>query len=144
MIKIGMKTSKKIVLAEDNPADVKLAQLALRGLPSEIEMVQVGNGKELLEYLRSVPYEEVAFVLLDLNMPMVSGHDFLQIRKQEPNIQKMPVIVFTCSNDYEDIENAYFMGANAYINKPVDLDEYEQTFQSIIRFWCGVTIQVSL
>lgn len=139
-----MKINKKIVLAEDNPADVKLAQLALRGLPAEIEMVQVGNGKELLDYLRKTPHEEIAFVLLDLNMPMVSGHDFLQIRKTEPNIREMPVIVFTCSNDYEDIEHAYHMGANAYINKPVELDEYERTFHSIIRFWCGVSIQVSL
>lgn len=139
-----MKTGKKIILAEDNPADVKLAQLALRGLPPDLEMVQVSNGKELLEYLMQSSPEEIAFVLLDLNMPLVNGHDFLQIRKKEPNIQKMPVIVFTCSNDYEDIENAYSMGANAYINKPVDLDEYEQTFRSIIRFWCGVSIQVSL
>lgn len=139
-----MNVSKKIVLAEDNPADIKLAQLALRRLPPEIEMVQLGNGKELLEYLEKASYEEIAFVLLDLNMPMVNGHDFLQLRKQHPNLQKMPVIVFTCSNDYEDIEHAYALGANAYINKPVDLHEYEKTFQSIIRFWCGVSIQVSI
>jgi len=139
-----MKILKKIILAEDNPADVKLAQLALRGLPSEIEMVQVRNGKELLDYLENVSPEEIAFVLLDLNMPMVSGHDFLQIRKKDPQMQEMPVIVFTCSNDYEDIENAYSLGANAFINKPVDLDEYERAFRSIVGFWCGVSIEVSL
>jgi CheY-like chemotaxis protein len=139
---MGEGASITVLIVEDNPGDVELAKEALRETSLTLDLHVAENGEEALRFLqREEPFTDAPIadlVLLDLNMPKVSGHEVLEVMKDDPALRLTPVVVFTSSSAREDIEGAYDRYANCYITKPADLDELVKVVRAIESFWLTV------
>jgi len=135
-----MKTAKKIILAEDNIADVELTKLAFKELGLNLEMHHVFDGEQLLEYLKSESLDNIALILLDLNMPKMGGLDVLKNMYQDEELVKLPVVVFTSSAHESDVQACYEYGANAYVSKPIDINDFHKSIAAIANFWADVNV----
>ncbi|HUP18670.1 MAG TPA: response regulator [Gemmatimonadota bacterium] len=128
-----------ILLVEDNPSDVYLTQVALRGAAIESHLHVVEDGEKALSFLRrqgtyaDSPRPEL--ILLDLNLPGKDGRQLLAEIKTDESLRRIPVIVLTTSTAESDIETCYDLYCNCYITKPVDFDQFEQVVGEIERFW---------
>lgn len=134
--------NKKIILVEDNPADVELVRLSFEQLKLKANLLHFYNGQELLDYVQTQPVYDIVLILLDLNMPKMDGIAVLKAFKKDLRLSRIPVVVFTSSIFSNDVLRCYELGANAYVRKPMDMDDYEKTIQSIISFWMEVNIMV--
>ncbi|MFP4460363.1 MAG: response regulator [Candidatus Zixiibacteriota bacterium] len=132
--------TKKILLVEDNPADVRLLKEALLDLSDdEIEVDVAGDGIIAIDYLENANVNP-DFILLDLNLPRMDGREVLANIKANSRLKVIPVIVLTSSRADEDVVNAYQNNANCYIKKPVDFDNYLDIVSQIKNFWVDVAI----
>lgn len=132
----------EILLAEDNPGDVKLTQKAF----DEGQMVNnlhvVTDGAEAMTFLRQ--RDEYAdeprpdIVLLDLNMPKMDGKEVLEAMQADPELRRIPVVVLTSSEAQEDVVKSYELSANAYLTKPVDFNGFLDIVDSLEQFWISV------
>jgi len=127
---------KSIVLVEDNLADVKLTEYALKSLEDRPQLSHFFEGSEMLQYLSGADLEEIAVVIIDLNMPKMSGIELLKIFQNDTRLHNMPVLVFSSSDDPNDMQNCYNHGASGYVVKPTGLEELEKTMRQIVDFWC--------
>lgn len=130
--------SAAILIVEDSPSDVRLVREALRNSEFAVRLNICKNGVDALEYLQSCtqgnhPLPDL--ILLDLNLPLKSGHEVLNEIKHDPQLKKIPVLIMTSSIDEKDLAAAYDMNANCYIRKPIDLPEYERVVRAIEDFW---------
>jgi CheY-like chemotaxis protein len=138
------KTTKpiEILLVEDNPGDVRLTQEALRDAKVSNKMLVVQDGEEAMHFLyKEGKYKMSArpdLILLDLNLPKKSGIEVLEEIKAEQNLRRIPVVVLTTSQAEQDIFDSYNLHANAYVTKPVDLDQFIKVVQSIEDFWLEI------
>lgn len=132
--------NRKVILVEDNLADVELVKISVKELENPVELVHIGDGQELLTYFKTAVLSEIALILLDLNMPRVSGIDVLQHMQQDPNLKRVPVVMFTTSNSKSDIMKCYELGAKAFVCKPLDIFEFNNSIRSIIEFWTGINM----
>lgn len=129
---------KKILTIEDNDDDVLMITRALRKGKVTNELQRVTNGKEALDYLQANEYKTVEFILLDLNMEIMNGFDFLRKRLEIPALKKIPVVVLTSSQRDQDINEAYNLGANAYVEKPMDPKEFMDVIIKTEEFWITI------
>jgi CheY-like chemotaxis protein len=129
----------QILMVEDNPGDVRLAQEALRDAKLRNHISSVKDGVEALAFLRRAgPYSAAPrpdLILLDLNLPRKDGREVLAEIKDDQNLRRIPVVVLTTSRDEQDILKAYDLHANCYIVKPVDLEQFMTIVKSIEGFW---------
>jgi len=139
-----MAVKKKIILVEDNLADVELVKISISELPYHVELVHVGDGQELLHFLHSAPLNDVGVILLDLNMPRVSGLDVLKHMLQDPILRKIPIVMFTTSSSKADIAKCYELGAKAFVCKPLDIFDFNHSIQCIVEFWTSINMLPSL
>ncbi|MFH9864015.1 response regulator [Streptomyces sp. NPDC017202] len=123
-----------VLLVEDDMADALLIEEALseRGARN---LVQVTDGVAALEHLRTPGNPRPDLIVLDLNMPRMNGRELLRILKTDEDLQTIPVVVLTTSAAPEDVTGAYTSHANAYVTKPVNLEQFEQAVQSIDAFY---------
>jgi len=130
-----------ILLAEDNPNDVQLTLEALSDLRLANEIAVVNDGTEALDWLfrrnrwsgrRTLP---PAFVLLDLKMPKLGGHEVLAQMRAHPQLRTIPVIILTSSREERDLCLSYQLGANAYVVKPVGFEAFTTTVNQLGLFW---------
>jgi CheY-like chemotaxis protein len=132
----------KLLMVEDNAADVMLTQELLSESKVMVSMEVVNDGAEALAYLRREPPFTNAIlpdlVLLDLNLPKINGHQVLKEIKNDPELKHLPVIILTTSQAETDIRSAYADYAAAYITKPVDLEQFSTVVQAIEGFWFSV------
>lgn len=141
-MKAGETKPITILLVEDNPADVRLTQVALKEAEIESRLSVVGDGVAALDYLRrrgkytDAPRPDI--ILLDLNLPRKDGREVLAEIKEDRDLRVIPVVVLTTSRDDEDILRSYQLHANCYVNKPVDLDQFLRIMESIKDFWLTV------
>jgi two-component system, response regulator len=135
----------EILLVEDNAADVELTLHALRKekLANKIEVV--GDGEEALDFLFCRgQYSRRSFacpprlVLLDLKLPKVDGLEVLQAVKADPRTRAIPVVILTASKEEKDMVNGYRLGVNAYIQKPVDFEQFRSMVKELGLFWLVV------
>lgn len=131
---------KKILLAEDNLADVELTRLAFSDLSLPIELVHVNDGQELLNYLNDAELSDIALVLLDLNMPKIGGIEILKMMYDDQEYKKLPIVVLSSSLHENDIITCYEYGANAYVNKPIDINDFNTVISSIANFWVEINL----
>lgn len=127
---------KSIVLVEDNLADVKLTEYALKSLEERPQLIHFFEGPDMLQYLSGADLQEIAVVIIDLNMPKMSGIELLKIFQNDTRLHLMPVLVFSSSDDPNDMQNCYDHGASGYVVKPSGLEELEKTMGQIVDFWC--------
>lgn len=129
----------EVLLVEDNPGDVRLTREALRDGKVNNNLSVTPDGVEALAFLRrqgkyaGVPRPDV--ILLDLNLPRKDGREVLEEVKADPSLRNIPVVVLTSSDAERDIAQAYALHANAYVTKPVDLDQFITVLRSIEDFW---------
>lgn len=131
-----------ILLVEDNPGDMRLTEEALKDGKVQNTLYKVENGLEAMSFLRNEgKYVGVArpdLILLDLNLPLKDGREVLEEIKSDQELKRIPVIVLTTSNAETDVLKSYDLHANAYINKPVDLDQFIKVIGTIEEFWLSI------
>lgn len=132
----------EILLVEDNPDDVELTMHALRkeNLANNIHVAR--DGEEALEFLfcngnhadRSFE-RPPRLVLLDLKLPKVDGMEVLKRLKADARTKAIPVVILTSSKEERDLTNGYGLGANSYIQKPVDFEQFRDTIKHVGLYW---------
>ncbi len=131
-----------ILLIEDNPGDVILTKEAFAENKLRNEIYVASDGVEALAFLRRDPgYESTPrpdIILLDLNLPKLSGRDVLKAIKGDPDLKSIPVVILTTSADEMDICEAYRANANCFITKPVDLNQFLKAIQTVHTFWIDI------
>lgn len=129
----------EILLVEDNPADVRLTQEALKESSIGNNLNVVNDGVEALKFLRKedkyIKAPNPDLILLDLNLPKKNGKEVLEILKQDESLRVIPVVVLTTSQSEDDIDRCYKLFANSYMIKPVDFDEFIGAIRSIEDYW---------
>ena len=131
-----------ILIVEDNKAEVRLTQTALRNARIPHRLHVLGDGEAAVSFLhREGPFAgspRPALILLDLNLPRKDGLEVLTEIKGSAALCTIPVIVLSTSSRHADIQRAYELRANCYVVKPVDFDEFTEVVRSIDRFWLQV------
>jgi two-component system, chemotaxis family, response regulator Rcp1 len=134
-----MTGATEILVVDDNPADSDLTREVIQGSHPASSVSAVVNGLEAMAFLRregrysSVP--RAHFVILDLNMPVRDGRAVLAEAKASPALQTIPIVVFTSSQAASDVQSAYALGANCYVSKPGNLQDYISTVKAMAEFW---------
>jgi len=131
-----------ILLVEDDPGDAGLTRAALAQAKLVCKLHHVCDGVEALEFLRKKGPHQGAptphLVLLDLNMPRMGGREVLEVMRADPDMQKIPVVVLTTSDVEADIEASYQLGANSFITKPVDIDQFIESVKAMGDYWFSI------
>jgi CheY-like chemotaxis protein len=135
-------TELDILLVEDNQDDMDLALHSLQRGKLANRIFVVRDGEEALEFLFCRgKYAERSFdhppklVLLDLKLPKVDGMEVLKMVKSDPRTRTIPVVIMTSSKEERDLVAGYNLGANSYIQKPVDFDQFRETVKSVGLYW---------
>ena len=132
----------EILLIEDNPGDVRLIEEVLREVKVRNSMSVIGDGIEALAFLhkqgRHAHVPSPGLILLDLNLPGKNGFEILQEIKQDKQLKHIPVVVLTTSQSEQDIVKSYNLYANAYIPKPVGLEQFLDVVKAIEGFWLEI------
>lgn len=137
-------TQGEILLVEDNPLDAELTMSGIKGEIGENRLTWVSDGEQALDYLfcrgRFADRDCTAplLVLLDLKMPKMNGIEVLRHIKSDERTRRIPVVVMTSSNEDADVEQAYELGANSYVVKPLDFNMLTGVMQSAGHYWLTV------
>ncbi len=136
-----------VLLVEDNPADQKLTIRALNKGRVKTNLYIVEDGVEAMNYLehkdkytdrQKFPLPDL--ILLDINLPRMNGLDVLKKIRQDAELKTIPIIMLTTSSQEKDIVESYKLGVNAYINKPVQINDFTSAIRTIEDFWFCLTI----
>jgi two-component system, response regulator len=134
--------TKVILLVEDNEDDEVLTLRALKKNHIANDVVIARDGVEALDYLLGTGAHagrdttlQPQLVLLDLNLPRVSGHDVLRHMRADSRTKHVPVVVLTSSKEEEDVLQSYENGANAYVRKPVEFGQFSEAIKTLGLFW---------
>lgn len=131
--------SKMIFLVEDNKADIRLIQEALKDSSIFYEVMNVRNGVDAMAFLRQEGEYKNAprpdLILLDLNLPRKDGREVLAEIKTDPSLKRIPVVVLTTSHNQEDISHSYDLHVNCYITKSRNLSQLFTIVRGIEEFW---------
>ena len=128
----------RVLVVEDNEADAELAKRALRKVSGPVDVEAVADGDEALTWLRDRARERRPLpdvVLLDLNMPRMSGHEVLTALRGDPVLSLLPVVVFSSSANPDDVKRAYQSHANPYVTKPNDFTGYKSVMATLHDYW---------
>jgi CheY-like chemotaxis protein len=132
----------EILLVEDNPGDVRLTRDALRDAKVRNNLHTAADGVAAMAFLRREAPHTAAprpdLILLDLNLPKMNGREVLETIKHDDALKHIPVVVLTTSQAEKDILDSYRLRANAYVTKPVDLEQFLKMIQSIEHFWLEI------
>lgn len=132
--------TQPILIIEDSEDDFEATVRAFSKTNLCNPIKHVFSGEEALTYLHEVSNPRPGIILLDLNMPGLDGRRTLEIIKQQPSLKKIPVIILTTSNDEYDVKSCYELGANTYIQKPVDFDSLILAIQQLKEYWFEIAI----
>ena len=131
-----------ILMADDDPEDVMLAEDALDEARLANNFFSVADGEELIDYLNHRgDYQDPddaprpGLILLDLNMPRMNGFEALEQIKSDPDLRSIPVVVLTTSRAEEDVYKSYDLGVNSFISKPVSFDGLVEAMKSLGKYW---------
>jgi chemotaxis family two-component system response regulator Rcp1 len=130
-----------VLLIEDNPVDADFIREALTEIESNIKLDWVEDGEAGINFLFQHCYSRDTdlpcpdLILLDLNLPKLSGREVLEAIKGNPDTKHIPVIILTTSSDPRDVIDTYSLHANCFVTKPADLDEFTAAVKSIREFW---------
>jgi len=135
----------EILLVDDNLADIKLALYSLGAAESIRTVNVVRDGEEALDFLfcrgryaKRVKTALPRLVLLDLKLPKVTGFEVLEAIRNDADTHDLPIVILTSSNQERDVRECYRLGANSYVQKPVDFDAFRNLLQQIKQYWLDV------
>lgn len=132
-----MKDNGRVLLVEDNPDDVELTLRAFREVKLANEIDVVHDGIEALDYLLSAG-EDAALptvILLDLKLPKVDGLEVLRRLRADDRTRLLPVVILTSSQEESDLIDSYALGANSYVRKPVDFNDFTEAVRQLGLYW---------
>ena len=132
--------SQPILIVEDSPDDFEATKRAFTKANLRNSIHRAESGEEALSFLRDEANPRPGIILLDLNMPGLDGRKTLEIIKQTRALQSIPVVILTTSNDERDVEACYKLGANTYIQKPVDFDGLIAAIRRLKEYWFEIAI----
>jgi len=125
-----------IILVEDNPDDARLTIRALKKNNLSNNLLHLRDGEEAIRYLTEHKNNNLPkLILLDLKMPKVDGIEVIKYLKNDLDLRLIPIVVLTSSKEDRDIKRSYELGANAFIVKPVDFENFTQAVSKIGFFW---------
>lgn len=136
-----MPNLRPILLAEDNPNDVELTLTALHSLNLANEIIVVNDGADVMDFLHrrrafsARPPVQPVVIMLDLKMPRVDGLEALRQIRADPELRVLPIVILTSSREENDLVKGYQLGANAYVVKPVDFDQFISAVSQLGVFW---------
>ncbi len=130
-----MRSKKPILLIEDDLIDVMTVNRVFDELNIKNDIIHKQNGEEAIKYLQSNNHESPCIILLDLNMPVMNGIEFLEEAKNDDELKKIPVIVLTTSNDERDVAESYELGAAGYMIKTAEYRDFVSTIKEIESYW---------
>lgn len=140
----GVGRPAELLLVDDNYGDVLLAREAFRAAKIHNNLTVAGDGEEAMSILRRQgPYARHArpdLILLDLNLPRMDGREVLRAIKDDPDLQRTPVVVLTSSKAEIDVVESYELKANSYIVKPVNFDRLTEIVAALESFWFTVVV----
>ena len=132
----------RILIAEDDQGDALLIERALKFSENGASVHFVRDGREAIDYLRRRPpfgdqvgIPAPTLLLLDLNLPKVSGFDVLRWVRKQPSLRRLNVVVFTSSENPQDQRKALALGADAYVVKPVTIDDFIESVLDMEKYW---------
>lgn len=133
-----------IFLVEDNPDDIELTKLAFKKNNFANEIIVVEDGQEAVDFLlddedggaSSRGYPTV--ILLDLQLPKLNGHEVLKRIKSNEETKRIPVVILTSSKEEEDILTVYELGANSYVRKPVNYQDFVKVVNNMGVYWLAI------
>ena len=129
----------EVLLVEDSPGDVRLTREAFREAGTAINLHVVTDGVEAMTFLRQQDAHAASprpdIILLDLNLPRMDGREVLSQIKEDDGLKSIPTVILTTSDAEADIVRSYELHANCYLNKPVQLNEFDALVKSIRDFW---------
>jgi len=134
---------KRILLVEDNPDDVMLAQRAFKTNKVANEVIVARDGQEAVDYLFNPDNEPPAFVLLDLKLPRIDGLEVLKRVRADERTRLVPVIILTSSMQESDLRTCYGLGGNSYFRKPLDFDEFAAAIGVLAHYWLDLNVPAS-
>lgn len=139
------KESVRVLLVEDDLEDIQITRRAFEKARVANPLYVVRDGDEAMEFLRhqgrytdESKAPRPGLILLDLNMPGMSGREVLQLIKTDPDLRRIPVVVLTTSSEEADMLGCYDKGANTYITKPVEFEKFLQAVITIGRYWLSI------
>ena len=128
-----------ILLVEDNEGDILLTLEAFEESKIKTKISVVKNGADALDFLfkrgNYIGGERPDLILLDINLPIYSGHEILKKIKEDPSLKRIPVIILTTSASQIDVNKAYENYTNSYITKPIDMEDFLKIILKIEEFW---------
>jgi two-component system, response regulator len=137
-----MPNQRTILLVEDSPSDAVLIERALRKGGIANPVFQARDGLDALNYLFAAgryedrdPIDMPAIVLIDLNLPKMDGLEVLRRMRADYRTKLVPVVIFTGSSDEQDLINGYTLGANSYVRKPTESDQFGLIVERLVSYW---------
>lgn len=128
-------TNKPILLVEDDRVDMMSVTRALKQIHVSNKVVHRENGEDGLNYLEDETNDKPCIILLDLNMPIMNGIEFLEAVKSDARFRRIPVVVLTTSDEQQDKVNSFDFGVAGYMAKPVDYWQFVEVIRSIDAYW---------
>jgi two-component system response regulator len=142
-----MNAVHAILLVEDNPADIAITRRALRESDAPVELIVVRDGQEAVDYLlrqgghaADAAWRMPDLILLDLNLPRLTGREVLERLRATDAFRSVPVIVLTTSKRPEDVRDLYAAGANTYIEKPQDFKRFVEVLRTVRHYWLDTAL----
>ncbi len=137
-----MKAANVLLLVEDNPADIKITQRAFQESKLPVDLLVVRDGQEAVDYLlrqgkyaAQPDWRSPELILLDLNLPRLTGQEVLERIRNSDRLRTIPVVVLTTSRRDEDVRAVYAAGANTYIQKPQEFRQFVDVLRTIGTYW---------
>lgn len=134
------REGQSILLVEDSEDDFYATKRAFAKANLFNPIQRACSGEEALSFLHEASREKPGLILLDLNMPGIDGRKTLEIIKQDDDLKSIPVVILTTSNDERDISTCYTLGANTYIQKPVDFDGLIEAMKRLKGYWFEIAL----
>lgn len=135
-----------ILVVEDDEGHRVLIERALQGAGVDNDIVELGDGQRAIDYLLGEDAHRTSplFVLLDLNLPRRSGFEVLEVLKSDRRTRRIPVVIFTTTDNPREMERCYDLGCNAYVTKPIEFERFGEAIRSIGQFLSVITIPTEI
>ncbi len=129
-------TSRPILLVEDDDVDAIAVHRALKELHVTNPLERAENGEKALAHLNDGSKDRPCLILLDINMPVMGGIEFLRaVKAYGPDLRRIPIVVLTTSGEQQDKVESFSIGVAGYMKKPVDYQQFVETMRTIDRYW---------
>jgi len=139
-----------VLLVEDNQDDIFLAQAAITDLPYKLDLKVATDAMEALSLLGISKLSSVQqmttmpqLILMDLKLPKTDGIEILTLLRDAPETRHIPIVMLTTSNEFKDVSASYREGANSYLLKPVDFDQFKHTLSKALDYWLNINIKIA-